>query len=106
MPPLLDIHALTLIQSITWAASFVCLITLIIVITQRKNKMLYVVPELIFILHICTFYTMYYLSVKGIFIKPTVDFFTLWSSYIRLHAVATGLIYTTAFIYWRRLWKH
>jgi hypothetical protein len=93
---------ITTIQIITLVSCVFCFITLTIWAYQNKQKWLYLVPVYIFVLNAFLFY-LYLLfdNLLGIFPNKDYLFYTEWSSYIRLQALATVLLYCYMFIDWK-----
>jgi hypothetical protein len=93
---------ITTTQLITLGGCILCFITLTIWSLQNKKEWLYIVPIFIFVLNAFLFYVHLLLDnlTNGILDRDFL-FYTEWSSYIRLQALATVLLYCYMFIDWK-----
>jgi hypothetical protein len=95
---------ITLIQMVTLIGSILCFVLLTIWATQNKQKWLYLVPIYIFVLNAFLFYLYLLLdNFSNVLLNKDYLFYTEWSSYIRLQALATVLLYCYMFIDWKKI---
>ena len=95
---------MTIIQIINLILTVLSLIIVICWTVENKKKWRYTYTLILYLVHMLVFYLVLLAEEKGLFFRPFHDFFTWWSSYLRMHFNISVLLSFLVLIEWKKLW--